>query len=325
MMLHPDLLASLQKLCDRHERFLVISHVRPDGDAYGSTLGLALSLQAMGKDVQVVNADGLSPLFEFLPGSKTLTATLPGAPELDRLILAVDCADAKRLGAVFDQWQRRPDVNIDHHVSNPGYAKLNLIDADSPATAQVLHEIITALKWPLTPEVAANLYVGIMTDTGNFRYRQTTAHTFEVAARLVAAGADPTDLAEACYQSFRAERLLLLREVFNAIHFANRARVAWFVLTPETYARSGASPDETEGLIEYLQAVKTVEAAFLLESLPGGMTRASMRSRGTVDVQRICQEFGGGGHRLAAGLRTKLDPAALEKRLLDLIAKQLPE
>ncbi|MCE0522991.1 MAG: bifunctional oligoribonuclease/PAP phosphatase NrnA [Methylacidiphilales bacterium] len=324
-MLHPESLASLQKLCDRHERFVVISHVRPDGDAYGSTLGLALCLQAMGKDVQAVNADGLSALFEFLPGGKSLTATLPGAPEPDRLIIAVDCADAKRLGEVFDQWQRPPDVNIDHHISNPGYAKLNLIDSNSPATAQVLHEIISALRWPLTSEVAANLYVGIMTDTGNFRYRQTTAQTFEVAARLVRAGADPTDLAEACYQRFRAERLMLLREVFNAIHFANRDRVAWSILTPETYARSGALPDETEGLIEYLQAVKTVEVAFLLEALPGGLTRASMRSRGTVDVQQICREFGGGGHRLAAGLRTKLDPATLEKKLLDLIAKQLPD
>jgi phosphoesterase RecJ-like protein len=324
-MLHPDSLASLQKLCHGHERFLVISHVRPDGDAYGSTLGLALSLQGMGKDVQVVNADGLSPLFEFLPGSKSLAATLTDAPEPDRQIIAVDCADQKRLGAVFDQWQRAPDVNIDHHVSNPGYAKLNLIDAESPATAQVLYEIITALKWPLTPEVAANLYVGIMTDTGNFRYRQTTARTFEIAARLVEAGADPTDLAEACYQSFRAERLLLVAEVFKVIRFASRNRVAWFCLTPDMYARSGAIPDETEGLIEYLQAVKTVEVAFLLESLPDGLTRASMRSRGKVDVQRICQEFGGGGHRLAAGLRTKLDPAALEKKLLELIAKQLPE
>ena len=324
-MLQPDLPASLQKLCSQHERFLVISHVRPDGDAYGSTLGLALSLRALGKDVQVVNADGLSPLFEFLPGSKGLAAPLPNAPEAGRVILAVDCADQKRLGAVFDQWHRLPDVNIDHHVSNPGYATLNLIDSNAPATAQVLYEIITALKWPLTAEVAANLYVGIMTDTGNFRYRQTTAHTFEVAAKLVAAGADPTDLAESCYQSFRAERLLLTSEVFKAIHFASRNRIAWFCLTPEMYARSGAVPDEAEGLIEYLQSVKTVEVAFLLESLPDGLTRASMRSRGKVNVQQICQEFGGGGHRLAAGLRTKLDPATLEKRLLELIAKQLPE
>src|SRR5476651_1761345 len=101
-MLHSDLLVSLQKLCDRHERFLVVSHVRPDGDAYGSTLGLALSLRALGKDVLVTNADGLSPLFEFLPGSEGLKSPLAGAPEADRAIIAVDCADAKRLGAAFD-------------------------------------------------------------------------------------------------------------------------------------------------------------------------------------------------------------------------------
>jgi bifunctional oligoribonuclease and PAP phosphatase NrnA len=324
-MLKPDSIASFQKLCDQHQRFLVVSHVRPDGDAYGSTLGLAMCLQGMGNDVQVVNADGLSPLFEFLPGSKGLLAPLPTVPEPDRLIIAVDCADQKRLGAFVEKWQRQPDVNIDHHISNPGYAKLNLIDAASPATAQVLFEIIDALKWPVTPDVAANLYVGLMTDTGNFRYRQTTAQTFEIAAKLVAAGADPTDLAEACYQSFRAERLLLISEVFKAIHFAHKNRVAWFGLTPEMYTASGAIPDETEGLIEYLQSVKTVEVAFLLETLPDGLTRASMRSRGKVDVQKICQEFGGGGHRLAAGLRTKLASAELEQKLLDLIAKQLPE
>ena len=324
-MLNPDSLASFQKLLAGHDRFLVISHVRPDGDAYGSTLGLALSLRAAGKDVQVVNSDGLSPLFHFLPGSATLTQPAETAPEKERIIIAVDAADKKRLGPGFDAWQRVPDVNIDHHVSNPGYAALNLIDAESPATAQVLYEIITALKLPLNADVAANLYVGLMTDTGGFRYRQTTVQTFEVAAKLVAAGADPTDLAEACYQSFRVERLKLMKEVFGAIHFGNHDRVAWFCLTPEMYARSGAIPDETEGLIEHLQTVRSVEVAFLLETLPDGLTRASMRSRGTVDVQKICQEFGGGGHRLAAGLRTKLAPAALEKKLLELIAQQLPE
>jgi len=323
-MLNPDLLSSLQSLCDRHQRFLIISHVRPDGDAYGSSLGLGLSLRASGKDVLITNADGLSSLFEFLPGGKSLGATSPTPPEPDRLIIAVDCADQKRLGPAFEQWQRTPDVNIDHHVSNPGYAKLNLIDANSPATAQVLYEIITALKWPLTPEIASNLYVGLMTDTGCFRYRQTTARSFEIAARLVEAGADPTDLAESCYQNFRSARLLLVREVLNGLHFTNRDRVAWFYLSPEMYARSGATPDETEGLIEYLQAVNTVEVAFMLEAMSDGLTRASMRSRGKVDVQQICSEFGGGGHRLAAGLRSKLDPVTLEKKLLDLIAKQLP-
>jgi phosphoesterase RecJ-like protein len=320
----PESFSAFRELCGQNERFLVISHARPDGDAYGSTLGLGLALRALGKDVIVANTDGMAASFAFLPGSGTIVPA-PASPEPDRVIIAVDCADRKRLGPASEAWNRAPDVNIDHHVSNPGYAKLNLIDPVAPATAQVLFEIIEALGWPLTPEIASNLYVGLMTDTGCFRYRQTTARTFAVATRLVEAGANPTDLAESCFQSFRPERLLLLREVLNALHFDNHGRIAWFYLEPETYARSGATSDETEGLIEYLQAVRTVEVAFVLETMPDGLTRASLRSRGLVDVQKICAEFGGGGHRLAAGLRTKLDLPTLEKRLLTLIAGQLPE
>jgi phosphoesterase RecJ-like protein len=323
-MLAPDLISSFQKVCGREQKFLVISHVRPDGDAYGSSLGLALALRAAGKDAAVVNEDGIGTLFPFLPGAATLTPTPASAPEKDRVIIAVDCADQKRLGKTFEGWQRAPDINIDHHVSNPGYAALNLVDAEAPATAQVLFDVMEALHWPIDSGVAANLYVGLMTDTGCFRYRQTTAHSFATAGRLVECGADPTALAESCYQNFRAERLRLMREVMNRLHFANRDRIAWFHITPDDYKRSGALPEETEGLIEHLQAVGTVEVAFMLEALPDGLTRGSMRSRGTVDVQKICTSFGGGGHRLAAGLRTRLEPAVLEKKLLELIAEQLP-
>lgn len=320
----PEPYSRLRELVEAHPRFLVISHMRPDGDAYGSTLALGLVLRRLGKDVVTVNADGLAPLFRFLPGSEALLATPEKAPETDRVIISVDCADKKRHGAAFDGWNRTPEVSIDHHVSNPGYAALNIVEPALPATAQVLFEIIDVLGWPLTPEVASNLYVGLMTDTGSFRYRQTTARTFAVATRLVEAGADPVALAQGCYQSYRPARLLLLREVLNSLHFAKDGRIGWFYITPETYAKSGATPDETEGLLDYLQSIKAIEAAFVLEEMAGGMTRASLRSRGTVDVNKICSEFGGGGHRLAAGLRTKLTIHELEPRLLDLIAAQLP-
>ncbi len=320
----PDSYQRLRELVDTRERFLVISHMRPDGDAYGSTLGLALVLRALGKDVVAVNADGLAPLFRFLPGSEMLLATPEKASEADRVVIAVDCADSRRLGAVFETWNRTPDVNIDHHVSNPGYAAVNIVEATLPATAQVLYEIIEALGWPLTADMASNLYVGLMTDTGSFRYRQTTARSFAVATELVEAGADPVFLAQSCYQSYRPARLLLLREVLTSLHFAEQGRIGWFYITPETYARSGATPDETEGLLEYLQAVKAIEAAFVLEEMPDGLTRASLRSRGTVDVNRVCAAFGGGGHKLAAGLRTNRTIPELEPQLLELIAQQLP-
>lgn len=324
MALSPELISALGTTLSQHQEFIIISHPRPDGDAYGSTLGLGLSLQATGKNVQMVNEDGLAKPFAFLPGSKQLMKTPSLAPAPERLFIAVDTADALRLGPTQTAWKRLPEVNIDHHVSNPGYAKLNLIDAQAPATAEVLYEIISNLGLPLTPGVAANLYVGLMTDTGSFRYRQTTARSFAIAAKLVEAGADPTDLAQQCYQSFPPARLLLLREVLNAVQFSADNRIAWFRLTPEMYAKSGATSDETEGLLEHLQAVQSVEVAFLIEAMPDGLSRVSLRSRGRVDVQKICQEFGGGGHRLAAGLRSKLDFATLEERLLDLITRQFP-
>ncbi|MEI9998262.1 MAG: bifunctional oligoribonuclease/PAP phosphatase NrnA [Verrucomicrobiota bacterium] len=313
-MISADSLAALRKLCDQRDRFLVISHVRPDGDAYGSTLGLALSLREQGKEVLVVNQDGLSPLFTFLPGAAGLAAKPPVALEPDRVLIAVDCADGKRLGAVFDQWQRPPDVNIDHHISNPGYGRLNLVDADQPATAQVLYEIITGLGWPLTAGVATNLYVGLMTDTGSFRYRQTTARTFEVAAALVAAGADPTDLAEACYQSYRPQRLLLLCEVLRGIHFRQprpRGLVRPHPRDVRAHRRAaggkrGSDREPAGGEDRRGRLPDGVDGRWL--------TRVSMRSRGTVDVNKICHEFGGGGHRLAAGLRTKLPPRPSWKR-----------
>ena len=158
-----------------------------------------------------------------------------------------------------------------------------------------------------------------MTDTGSFRYRQTTAKTLEVAAALIRAGANPTDLAQACYQSYPASRLLLQREVLNTMKFDRQDQIAYFRLTPEMFQRSGAKSEETEGIIESLQCVKTVEVAFVIESLDPQTTRVSLRSRGKVDVQKIASEFGGGGHTLAAGIRSKLPIAELEQKLLEKI------
>ena len=191
-MPNPDLVSSLEKLCAAHDalsRHLPCAARRrrlrldPRPRAQPARLGQGCPRRQRGRP--------LARSSNFCRAATRLPPRRPSRPKPDRLIIAVDCADQKRLGPVFDHGSALPDVNIDHHISNPGYAKLNLIDPDSPATAQVLYEIIAALKWPLTPEVAANLYVGLMTDTGCFRYRQTTARTFEVAARLVEAGADP--------------------------------------------------------------------------------------------------------------------------------------
>lgn len=300
----------------QHDKFAIIAHIRPDGDAYGSTLALALCLRALGKDVIALNADGMIERYRFLPGADSLIATPATPVEADRKIIGLDTADPIRFGKVFHTWNRLPDLNIDHHISNTGYSPINCVIPDVPATAEVLYELIRAEGLPLNADIAANLFVGISTDTGSFRHRQTTARSFEIAADLVRAGAAPTDLAQQCYSSFTLGRLLLLREALNDTTFLDDGQISYFHLTSDVYARTGTSSEDTEGLIESIQMVKTVQVAFMIEKTDEEFTRVSLRSRGKVDVQQIASKYGGGGHKLAAGIRSKLSIDALEAGII---------
>ncbi|PTX91989.1 bifunctional oligoribonuclease/PAP phosphatase NrnA [Verrucomicrobia bacterium LW23] len=302
-----------------HQSFTILSHIRPDGDAYGSTLGLGLCLRAMGKSVTLYNEDGLTSRFTYLPGCETVAATPAVAPSRETQIIAVDTAEMSRLGKTFMGWRRTPDLNIDHHVSNPLYGQLNVVVSDSPATAEVLYEIMRANDLPITPEVAANLFIGLSTDTGSFRYRSTTTRSFEVAAALSAAGADPATLAQHAYLSYPASRFRLLRLLLQTTEFLAEDRVCSCTLTPAMYAEAGSCTDDTEGLIEYMLMTESVEVAVMFEEMASGGVRVSLRSRGRIDVQKIASLFGGGGHKAAAGIRTSLPFDSFRSELLDKI------
>ncbi|HEY8965406.1 MAG TPA: bifunctional oligoribonuclease/PAP phosphatase NrnA [Candidatus Methylacidiphilales bacterium] len=316
-------LDQFRALLAERSRFVVLSHIRPDGDAYGSSLGLALSLKAYGKEVAVYNEDGLLRNYLFLPGKELVSKTPAAAPSADTAIIAVDTSTHERLGETFVAWGRQPDVNIDHHQSNPGFGTINLIDPESPACAQILYDLIEAAGLPCPPEAATNLYAGLMTDTGSFQFRHTTAHTFEVAAGLVTRGADPTAIAQRFYQSTSVESFRLKRDVLAVTKFTHGNRVAYYRLTRDMYASTGARTDEVENFLEQLQVVGSVEVAFMLEEMEGGKTRVSLRSRGRVDVNEIAASLGGGGHRLAAGIRSSLPPDELEAVLLQRIGAAL--
>jgi phosphoesterase RecJ-like protein len=305
-----------------HE-FVILSHVRPDGDAYGSTLALGLALLAAGKTVHLFNQDGMTKSFRFLPGSDLLDVTPVEPPSREALVIAVDTANFERLGRNFVGWNLPVDLSLDHHAGNQCYAKFNVIQADLPATAQLLYRFILFCGLTITPDVATNLFVGLSTDTGSFRFRQTSTDSFRMAAALSETGIDVAALAQSCYQSHPVSRLRLLREVLNTIQFRLNDRVVYYYLTKEMFEKSGAAREETEGLIEYLQSCETVEVAFVLEELDNQRTRVSLRSRGRVDVNRLASQFGGGGHTLAAGINSALSPWDLEKALLVELENQL--
>ncbi len=288
-----------------HQRIAVLSHVRPDGDAFGSQLALGLSLRQLGKDVAVWNEDGLLDKYSFLPGGQLLTRP-PATPEAFDLGVALDTAVQNRLGLAFEMVRAKTWINIDHHPTNPRYGDLNYIDPISPATGQILFELISSQQLPIDRDIAENLFIAISTDTGSFQYPNTTARTFEIGAELVKCGVDVGRVSQLLYESFPRRRTELLRELLGTMRFDAGGQIASFSLTLQVAKDLGVKPEDNEGLIDHLRAIEGVVVAVFFEELPEGKVRVSMRSKSeAADVSAVCQRFGGGGHKLASGARVQ--------------------
>ena len=299
------------------QTFAVLSHVRPDGDALGSQLGLGLSLSKLGKKVMVRNEDGLLEKYSFLPGGEFLQTPLSEAQDFD-VAIALDTATQSRLGTATELVRSAKTwINIDHHPSNPGYGDLVYIDATAPATGQILFELITSQGLPLDAAIAENLFVAISTDTGSFQYSNTTARTFEIGAALVGCGVDVGRVSQLLYESYPRRRTELLRELLGTMRFEAGGKIATFSLSLKVAADLGAKPEDNEGLIDHLRAIQGVIVAIFFEELADGKVRVSMRSKSEeIDVGAICQKFGGGGHKLAAGTRVRGTLPEVEEKVL---------
>jgi phosphoesterase RecJ-like protein len=288
----------------KHKHFVLLSHVRPDADAIGSQLGLAHPLKALGKKVTLINEDGVPESLAFLPGSEWITQP-QGEVDAD-VVIALDTATQPRLGANVNQAVAKIPVwvNIDHHITNPRYGQFNHIDSGSPATGEILVNMIHALDYPLAAKAAESLFAAISTDTGSFQFPNTTANTYRIAADLIDSGVHVGDLSQKLYESFPYRRIELLRELLNSLTVSADGRVASWSLTQETVQRLGLVPDDSEGLIDHIRSIDSVIVAVFFEELSDGKIRVSSRSKsGAVNVGKVCSHFGGGGHTLAAGAR----------------------
>jgi len=301
-----------------NKRFAILSHVRPDGDALGSQLALGLSLKKLGKDVRIWNEDGMLDKYGFLSSSKLLTKP-PAEPQDFDVAIALDTAIQNRLGnTVAAIKSAKVWINIDHHPSNPGYGDIVYIDPHAPATGQILFELMTNQKLPIDPAIAENLYAAISTDTGSFQYPNTTARTFEIAAELVRAGVDVGRVSQLTYESYPRRRVELLRDLLGTMRFNANDCVASFSLSLATAKKLGVLPEDNEGLIDHLRAIRGVIVAVFFEELADGKVRVSMRSKSEkVNVCAICEKFGGGGHVLAAGARVKGTLDEVEQKVLE--------
>jgi phosphoesterase RecJ-like protein len=249
----------------------------------------------------------------------------PSTPEVVDVAVALDTAIQNRLGnALTAVRSAKIWINIDHHLSNPCYGDVVYVDPAAPATAEIVFRLIKSQGLPFNRDIAENLYAAISTDTGSFQYPQTSARTFEIAAELIRAGLDVGRLSQQLYENYPRRRLELLRELLRTMRFEHGGRVASFSLSSKTAADLGVLPEDNEGLIDHLRAIRGVIVAVFFEELADGKVRISMRSKSdVVNVCAICQKFGGGGHTLAAGARVRGALDEVEEKVLEEIGEVL--
>lgn len=306
----PPSLTPLAEIADAlrsAQTIAIAAHVRPDGDAVGSVMGLALSLRAAGKTVYALLEDGVPLNLTFLPE----TATLLRPPYADFQIdvaVALDTATHERLGPqTVAALGRAPLlIDIDHHPSNPGYGHLNHVDGTQPAVGQIVYELLKVGGFPLTDAVMQHLFSAISTDTGSFQFSSTTARTHEIAGEMIRAGLDTARLAQLLYQTYPARRLHLLRSMLNEMAFRAEGRIASWQFKQALMDEVQVQPGDTEGMIDTLRMIDSVVTAVIFEEMPEGKVRVSARSKDQrLDVSAVCGQFGGGGHRMAAGARMR--------------------
>lgn len=318
--------AAIGRVFEENQRFVVLSHMRPDGDAIGSQLALGISLQRAGKTVYFINEDGLPENLAFLPGSERIK--LPPVEPLDiDVAIALDTAAKPRLGprSIAAAARAKLWINIDHHLSNPGYGDINHVDTSSPATGQIIYQLLTTLGLPLDPESRDSIYVAVSTDTGSFQYPGTTVATYEMAADLLRRGLDVGRINSLTYDNHPFRRVELMRALLNTLERSPDGRIAHWQINEATRAELSLQPDDSEGLIDIIRGINGVLVAAFFEELPDGQIRVSTRSKDpAVNVCAICSQFGGGGHALAAGIRMPGPLAAAKQLVLAAIQQALP-
>jgi phosphoesterase RecJ-like protein len=286
-----------------HERFLIVNHVNPDGDATGSLLAMGWLLKQLGKQATLVN-EGVTPAkFLFLPGSEEIqNASSTSEHDMYDVVITCDCADFARVGEVASWFApERQLLNIDHHPTNDLFGTVNLVRVDAAATAEVIFDLVNFMGLEMKEEMATCLYTGLLTDTGGFRYSNTTPHVMEAASSLLAHGVQPGMIAERVLESITKAHVRLLQRVLQTLELTDGERVAYMTVTLADTLETGATNEDTEGLVNYGRNIEGVEVGVLYKEVEGGKVKVSFRSRSQVDVAAIAKSLGGGGHVRASG------------------------
>ena len=315
-----DIRTQIADVIHARQRFVVVSHARPDGDAVGSSLAMAYALRHLGKDVRVVSRDAPPPPMMVFPG-------VPGIEVTDRVadpgdaVIVMECGDIRRTGV--EGLDRGYVINIDHHPGNTMFGALNWFDLSAAACGEMVFDLVLALGVPLTTEIATHVYIAILTDTGSFHYSNITPRTFDICRQCMEAGVNPPAVARSIFDSNNLGRLKLFGAVLSRMQLDATARIATLFVDKQLASESGGTYEDTEGLINLPLTVKEMQAVVFFKQTEGDEYRVSMRSKGNIDIGSVAKEFGGGGHKNAAGCTVTGPVDALQKTFIEKIEEAI--
>lgn len=318
----------IEEYLKRSSRVLLASHKNPDGDAIGSCLALGLALKELGKSVTIYNESRVPAVYRFLPDSHYITQD-PGDIQTYDTALVLDCGDISRIGNRSDDVAGIPVIlNIDHHPTNTGFGTAQIIKPESGSTCEIIYDLLKSLRSEITEKIAYSIYTGIISDTGSFRFSNTTKASFDICAEMMEKGVKPYIVAKNVYSPYSLARIKLLNMVLDSIEVSKNGKLSLMSLTQRMMRETGTSPEDINGLVNYAKHIEDVKvAAFIQEAEIAEEEKrnndktlyyVSLRSDGTIDVSSFAAGFGGGGHSTAAGFTTLSTYTALRENIMRL-------
>ena len=314
------MLSQVVELIENKEKFAITTHVRPDGDGIGSSLGLRWLLTSLGKEAEVIVRDEIPNSYKNLPGAESIRRVSEIDCEYDA-VFVMECSDMDRPGIKL--LEKQLVVNIDHHATCEHFGTINWIDPTASAVGEMIYNLCKAIGGKVSSEIAECVYMALVTDTGSFHFPNTSERTLKVASELVKAGANPSQVSEAVYNSYSWSRIALMQMVIATLKRSADGRIAWMRQTREMVEKTGAVDGDNNGFVNIPLSAQEVFASFYMREVGQGAYRVSLRSKGEINVARIAEMFGGGGHKNAAGCRLEGSWDELELLLVKALAEEI--
>ena len=309
----------LVSVLKKEKVFLLATHLSPDGDAIGSALALASALESMGKEVHVYNKDLVPQFYKFMPGNKRFRTGLKKSLSQKPVLVLLDCNSPERAG--IEKYSFRKSVVVDHHETERDFGDIRWVVPSAAATGLMVFYLIKAIGVGITSDMAINLYTAVAVDTGTFRYSNTSSEVLRASAELIEAGANPAFISERLYEQWEEKRFGLLVMTLKNLEIKNN--IAVMHVTNNMFEKTGTKPEDTDNFSNLPRMIKSVKIAALFRDIGNGFWKASLRSRGDVNVAKIAEAYGGGGHKNAAGFKIKGSLKSAKEKLVLAIKKSM--